>query len=121
MIRLREILILAMLGLTFSGTAHAQCGVLIPAVPQVCSTGCVVIVNECQSGHNDCYWTFPGVQCSCDTNEYFANAQHNPNACGQLVRPTVRASIKTAAGVARTFLIYLPNCKGSFSVEQVVS
>lgn len=121
MITLRGLLIVALVGFSSVVTAHAQCDRTITATTQVCTGGCTVRVGECAFGTGDCYYEFPGVQCSCNVNEYFPNGVNNPSACGDVVRPPVRASVKTAAGFARTFLIYLPNCMGGLSIEEVLS
>lgn len=122
MVKLRGALVVAALCLAFAGTVKSQqCDRLTTPQGLECDTGCVVFVRGCAYGSGDCYYIFPGVQCPCDINEYWANAESNPSVCGQLVRPTAHASFKTAVGTVRSFVVYLPNCKGSLSVEEVVS
>lgn len=114
---------LVALGLGIAVLADAQCDRLVGPYPFPCGNNtCSVNPYGCAYGYGSCFYVFPGIACPCATSEeYVGTAQNNPAACGELVRPNVKASIRTAAGAARTFVVYLPNCKGSFSIEEVVS
>lgn len=122
MARMRGTLIAAVLGLcfAFTGTARAQnCG-QIEAITEPCGGSCSVEVKSCRTieEFNTCTYVFPGVQCPCGVDDYVGTA-NTSGTCDSLVQPTQTAKFKTIVRRPSVFVVYIPNCVGSYSIERV--
>ena len=81
---------------------------------------CIALVNGCAwSETTTCTYVFPGVLCTCGVDEYIGTA-NDKGTCSYLVRPSVRVATKLVTGRARSLFIYLPNCSGTFTAEEVL-
>lgn len=103
----------------FAGTAHSQnCG-RIESIIEPCGS-CSVEVNSCRTieEFNTCTYVFPGIACPCAENEYVGTA-NTSGTCDSLVQPTEPAKFNTVAKGLSTFVVYIPNCAGSYSIERV--
>jgi hypothetical protein len=116
-------LVLSALGFALflaSGAIRAQNCRYVSNIIEPCNGGCSVVVNSCAFGYSGgCYMVFPGKQCPCDLNVYWGTAQ-NSSTCSSLARPSVRVAVRRVVGPPRSFFIYLPNCAGTFSVDEVL-
>ncbi len=126
MTKTSELSIAAALALCFilPGTARAQTdrGVIHNGIPVGCSNNqCQVVVATCTEGYRPCTWAARSVQCPCDINEYVGSADTS-GTCSQSVRQTQRPpDLKALSGVARAFTHYIPNCKGEYSFQEIVT
>lgn len=120
MIKLHGPLLLAVLALTFAGTARAQSNCYLRQPPPVpCGNNqCSVLTYGCAWGNGSCYAIAKYIQCPCDPNSYVGEADNV--GCDYAARITHLAlSVAIAGGAPLAFVVYVPNCKGGYSIEEI--